>query len=71
MHPGLATTCGFCGLAVSSASDLKLHLSKQHHMQRKLSCPLCRTRYSTPHAYRNHVVTHSLDEELLLPGEVS
>ena len=70
VHAGLATTCGFCGFCVTHPTELKTHLSKQHHMQRKLSCPLCRTRHATPHAYRNHVVTHSMDEEFLLPGEV-
>ena len=71
VHAGLATTCGFCGLAVGYPSDLKIHLSKQHHMQRKLTCPLCRSRHATPQAYRSHVLTHNMDEELLLPGEVS
>ncbi|XP_043227240.1 uncharacterized protein LOC122384198 isoform X1 [Amphibalanus amphitrite] len=69
VHAGLANTCGFCGLTVGYSTELKAHLSKQHHMQRKLTCPLCRTRHATPHAYRNHVLTHNMDDELLLPGE--
>ncbi|XP_037070580.1 uncharacterized protein LOC119091805 isoform X2 [Pollicipes pollicipes] len=69
VHAGLRDTCGFCGFIAVHPADLKNHVVKQHQMQRKLSCPLCRTRYSTPHAYCSHVVTHRLDEELLLPGE--